>query len=189
MTVKQKTHIKHLFALKPYRRCGTIDLAVLTDSNQYIEYTLKFKTDSLTKWVGKRIRSLFEPYLIDKNTDIVVCRGLDDSHPLYLYFMLLHQHIKFRLHSADLRKIANRVHYFYAQTPVSKATFNKAWQLAVKHKHCPWITQEIDYAIQNKGPSIAMRIKTVRLAMLYIVIKNHLYRVVQKSMNNKPKSI
>ena len=83
MLVKQKTHIKHLFASKPYKKHGTIDLAILTDANEYIECSLDFKSSSLTKWVSKRIRSVFEPFLIDKNSDIMVNELLDENHPMY----------------------------------------------------------------------------------------------------------
>lgn len=38
----KKTHIKHLFAYKPYPRSGAVDIGILTDSNKYIEYSLAF---------------------------------------------------------------------------------------------------------------------------------------------------
>ena len=72
-----------MFAAKPYRKYGTIDLAILTDKNDYIEYTLEFRKTTLTKFVLKRIRSLFEPYFIDKNSDIMVNDLLDEDHPMY----------------------------------------------------------------------------------------------------------
>ncbi len=72
-----------MFAVKPYRKYGTIDLAILTDKNDYIEYTLEFRKTTLTKFVLKRIRSLFEPYVIDKNSDIMVNDLLDEDHPMY----------------------------------------------------------------------------------------------------------
>ena len=50
---------------------------------------MNFKSKHLTKYVAKRIRSMFEPYLIDGKTDIMVNIFLDEDHPLYQYFMIL----------------------------------------------------------------------------------------------------
>lgn len=80
---RDKTRIKYLFACKYSRRLGAVDISLLTSSNQYVEYTLDFKSSSLTRYVGKRIRSLFEPYVIDNSTDIMVNTLLDERHPLY----------------------------------------------------------------------------------------------------------
>ena len=79
----KKIHIKHLFAYKPYKKRGNVDIAILTDNNTYIEYTLVFKQMHLTKYTSRRIRSVFEPYFIDKNTDIMVSELLNEDYPLY----------------------------------------------------------------------------------------------------------
>lgn len=164
---------------------GTIDMAILTDSNQYIEYTLNFPLLHLSKYVLRRVRSLFEPYFIDKHSDIMVNDLLDEDHPLYQYFMALHQHIGFKLSTASLDRAVNRVHYFYYKKTASKSKFNKVWKRVIESKQCPWITQDVDYAVQNKGYTMATRIKTLRLAMFYIVVKNHLYRIKKRSISNK----
>ena len=80
---RDKTRIKYLFACKYSRRLGAVDISLLTSSNRYVEYTLDFRSSSLTRHVGKRIRSLFEPYVIDNSTDIMVNTLLDERHPLY----------------------------------------------------------------------------------------------------------
>lgn len=119
----------------------------MTDNNQYIEYALDFKAKCLTKWVASRIRRLFEPYLIDRNSDIMVNCLLDEDHPLYQYFMILRQHISFKLSSVDLNKIVNRIHYYYKRKTADKSKFNAVWKRVIESKQCPWITQEIDYTL------------------------------------------
>ena len=98
--------------------------------------------------------------------------------------MLLRQHIGFKLSSIDLDKIVNRIHYYYTRKTATKSKLNKVWARVIESKQCPWITQDIDYAVQNKGHTLAIRIKTVRLAMFYIVVKNYLYRIKAKCVQN-----
>ena len=85
--------------------------------------------------------------MIDKNTDIMVNRLLDEDHPLYQYFMILRQHIGFKMSSVDLDKIVNRIYYFYKRKTADKSKFNKVWKRVIESKQCPWITQDVDYAV------------------------------------------
>ena len=134
----------------------------------------------MTMWVARRIRSLFEPYVIDAKTDIVVNRRLDETHPLYQYFMLLKQHIGFKLMGIEREKIVNRIIYYFTGKTMKRPSFKKAWELTIRKKVCPWITQEIEYKIQNKGPSDANRIRMVRLGLFYVVVKNYYYSFSKK---------
>lgn len=170
-----------MFAFRHSLKHGNVDIAILTDSNQYIEYSLEFRVAYLSQYSAKRIRSLFEPYLIDKNTDVAVNELMDDSHPLYLYFMLIRQHIGFRLQTIDKARITSRINYHYKRVGLSSPKFSYIWQLIIDKKHCPWITQHVEYALQNKGPAQANRIRFLRIAMFYLVVKNYLYRSVKKS--------
>lgn len=185
MVVKQKTHIKHLSAYKPFKVHGNIDILILTDDNRCIEYTLVFRQNCLTKFTARKLRSLFEPYFIDKYTDIVVNDLLDEDNLLYQYFMNLRQHIGFKLMSVDLNKVISRIHYYYFKKKGSKSNFNKVWKRVIESKQCPWITQEVEYALQNKGSTTANRIRTSRLMLFYIVVKSYMYNVVLKSTRKK----
>ena len=181
-----KVHIKHLFAYCHFNKVKTVDFAILTDDNRYFEYTVAFRLPYLSKYVLRRIRSMFDPYFIDKNTDILVSDRLNKDHPIYQYFMLLRQHIGFRMSSASLRKMTKRITYFYKPRLKKKTrTFMDAWQYVIDGGDCPWINQQIEYAIQNKGPSMAFRIRMVRFAMFYMGVKNHLYSIRKKRVDKK----
>ena len=173
-----------MFVYKPFKKYGTVDISILTDSNQYIEYNVEFRSKIITKWVGKRIRSLFEPYLIDFKTDIAVSPLLDEDHPLYVYFMFLRQQIGFRLSGVDISKAVSRIHYYFTRKAATKSKFNVVWKKVIACNQCPWITQQIEYQLQNKGPAAAHRIRITRLTMFYLVVKNHLYRIKAKSLKN-----
>lgn len=136
----------------------------------------------LTKWVAKRIRSLFEPYLINSQTDIMVNELLNEDHPLYQYFMILHQHINFKFSSVDIDRIVSRIYYFFKRKSANKSKFNKVWKMVIDSKLCPWITTQIDYALQNKGSTTAKHIKIIRLTLFYMIVKTHLYKYTKKSI-------
>lgn len=99
----------------------------------------------MTKYVAKRVRSLFEPYLIDGTTDIMVNDLLDEDHPLYQYFMILRQHIGFKLSSLDADRIVNRIHYFYTRKTAKRSKMKGVWKMVVEDGSCPWITRNVDY--------------------------------------------
>jgi hypothetical protein len=61
----------------------SVDISILTDDNSYFEYTLELRTDVMTKYVARRIRSLFDSFLIDSRTDVVVNPLLDEGHLVY----------------------------------------------------------------------------------------------------------
>lgn len=98
-------------------------------------------------YVGQRIRSLFEPYKIDASTDIMVNESLDEHHPLYLYFMLIRQHIGFKLRSVTVDDIVNRINWFYTSKTATKSKMNFVWKKIIESGQCPWITKEIDYQV------------------------------------------
>lgn len=170
-----------MFVYKSSFKTSQIDLAILTNSNQYIDYTLNFKSHSLTKWIASKIRSLFEPYLIDRHTDVMVSPLLDDNHPLYLYLMLLRQHLNFRMSAVNIDRAVKRIHYYFTRKTPSRPLFNVVWNRVIQSGQCPWITQQIDYALQNKGNTTAYRIKVSRLTLFYMAVKNYLCLNVKKS--------
>ena len=110
---KNKIRLKYVYISKNAIKRDVLDIAVLTENNEYIEYTLAFKQQYLTMYVSRRIRSLFADYLIDSNTDIAVNDKLREDHPMYQYLMILHQHINFKLTAVTLDKIVSRIHYHY----------------------------------------------------------------------------
>ena len=182
---KDKIRLKYVYISKNAIKRDVLDIAVLTENNDYIEYTLAFKQQYLTMYVSRRIRSLFTDYLIDSNTDIAVNDKLKEYHPMYQYLMILHQHINFKLTAITLDKIVSRIHYHYTGKSGTRYQFNKVWQLIVKKEQCPWITINVDLALQNKSPKNAKRIKIVRMAIFYLIVKNHLYDYVKKSIAKK----
>ncbi len=61
--------------------------------------------------------------------------------------MVLRQHIGFRLSTASVDRVASRINYYYNRKPATKSKINKIWQQVIDRKQCPWITQEIEYAL------------------------------------------
>ena len=181
----QKIHIKHLFVYKYHKRIKHLDLAILTDSNQYIEYEIDFRSNKLSKWTLRRIRSIFEPYYLDIRSDVMVNKLLDENQAFYQYLMILKQHIGFKLQHVDLKRVLNRIFYFFEKFKAKKPQFAIVWRRIIDSRRCSWITQQIEYQIQNKGPTDADRIRTVRITMFYMVVKSYLYSKTKKSIEGR----
>lgn len=146
---------------------------------------MRFKQDVLTFWVAKRLKSLFSCYYIDKKTDIMLNELIDSKHPFRVYLDLLRSHACFKLRTVTTSQMVARVNYYFRGKSASKHKFNEAWKTAVKREVCPWITQQVDYALQNKTPVIEHCMKTMRLGMFYMVIKNYLYAKNKKTAIKK----
>lgn len=176
MHMHKKLHIKHLLIFKrAAKRKNVIDIAILLDSNQYVEYSMSFKQYALTYWVARRITSLFSNYIIDKHTNVAVNDLIDVKHPVHVFISLLHANIDFNFKTITLDKIIGRIHYYFKQKSSSKRKFNVVWKMILEKQVCPWITKQVDYALQNKSPKIEHIMKTMRLGMFYMVVKKYLY--------------
>ena len=157
------------------KRKNVIDIAILLDSNQYVEYSMAFKQDALTFWVAKRITGLFSNYAIDNKTDIMINDLIDVKHPIHVFISLLHANIDFKFRTTSLDQILKRIHYYFTSKGNPKAKFNAIWKTIIDKQVCPWITKQVDYALKNKTPKIERIMKTMRIGMFYMVVKNYLY--------------
>jgi hypothetical protein len=61
--------------------------------------------------------------------------------------MLLRQHIGFKLSTAGIDRVVSRINYYYTRKAATKSKLNKIWQRVIDEKQCPWITQEVEYAL------------------------------------------
>jgi hypothetical protein len=89
----------------------------------------------------------------------------------------------------DLSRIVNRINYYYTSKCCTKRNFSKVWNLIVKNGQCAWITEDVDRALKNYSANAAARIKIVRMAIFYLIVKNHLYMTVQKSITKHAKNV
>ena len=173
---ESKAHIKFLYVFRPQRRMQGLEISMLTDDNSYFEYNLELRSTKLTKYVGRRIRSLFQPFLLDSKTDVIVNPLLDESHLFYQYLMFVRQHVGFRLSTATTDRIVSRVHYFFKRKPAKACQFKKVWNETIESEACPWITKNVEFQLQNKSETLAQRTRRTRLAMFYLVVKNFMMK-------------
>ena len=66
--------------------------------------------------------------------------ALDEHHPIYQYFMLLRQHIGFKLRAVTVDSIVNRINWFYTSKTATKSKLNFVWKKTIENGVCPWIT-------------------------------------------------
>ena len=173
-----------LLCKRSNKKKNVIDIAILLDSNQYIEYSMTFRQKDLTYWVADRIKDLFSSYKIDAKSDIMTNSLLYEHHPIYVYLTLLHTHIPFQLRKVNNDQILKRIHSYIIRDN-KKPRFNALWKSIIEKEVCPWITQKIDYALQNKTPGMQQRMKFMRMGMFYMIVKNYVYAIVKKSINKR----
>ena len=182
----RKFHIKHMLLFRrPGKRKNIVDVAILLDNNQYVEYTLAFKQKDLTFWVASRIKSIFVKYFIDSSTDVMVNDVLDEFHPLYIYLNLLRPHIQFKMRTVTLDQIIGRIHYYFTKKSAIKNKFNSVWKSIIAKQVCPWITTQVDYALQNKSPGLQRIMKILRMGLFYMVVKNYMYAQTLRCISSK----
>ena len=143
----------------------------------------------MTFWVARRIKSLFSDYFIDSSTDIMLNEFIDSKHPFRIYLDMLRSHISFKLRTVTLSQMIGRIHYYLTGRSSSKRKFSVVWRKILEREACPWITKPVDYALQNKAPTMQHVAKMMRLGMFYMVVKNYLYNRKQRSdMKRKTKN-
>ena len=182
--VQIKHKIKYMYVLQRSARRKTIDISMLTASGDYIEYTLDFKKDCITQYTAMRFKSLFSALQLTEESDVMFNELLSESHPMRQYLSLVRQHVQFKFSSVKLKTAVKRVQDFYLHR-ICKPQLMRAWMLAIEKNRCSWITQDIEWRLQNCSAAIARRIRQLRLMLLYMDIKNYLYAIVSKSKAKK----
>ena len=177
---KQKIVLKYIFAYKSSSSKKTMtQLAFLTDDDRYIEYELSFQKKDITKYVAKRIRSLFNLYEVNSKTEVVFNREYDVDSPLYMYMMFLQQHLRFNLRTVTTEVILRGIvayHQSYLKVhglEVTKNYANKLWSKVVENNACSWITQKYDEYLSTLSAYKRRDKKILRLGVYYIVLKNY----------------
>lgn len=70
--------IKYLYVSKTvYNENTMTHISMLTADEKYIEYEIKILSDAITPCLASRIRSLFHPYILTVDSEIVFNRNYD----------------------------------------------------------------------------------------------------------------
>lgn len=183
----QRHHIKYMCVLKKSDRTAQLDISLITDDLQYVEFDFSFNLRVMTSTLAQRIRSLFVDFQFDKDTQIVVSpRLVDPSNPFYMYLLFLHQQILFNIRKVTEDQIVRRIatyhkSYIKSNVKINKRHFNQMWSKLVEMDKCPWISKQIEYDLQMKSLDYAKRKRRCRMTLYYMVIREYLMTIKRRS--------
>lgn len=183
-------HIKYLYISKENDKTTQHLISIVTDNYEYVDFILQIKKPYISHDIAKRIRRAFQKYEIDVKTFVAVNELIHEKSPIYVYIMFLHQHIQFNLRRTPLdiaiRRIATYHRtYLHNRKPstIDRKYANKIWNKLIELEKCPWITQNIEYDLQNLSTSKYTLKRNARLVMYYAVVKDYITNI-----HRKPKS-
>lgn len=183
--------------LKASTRTSILDISILTDDFQYVEFEFSYMLPHISKTLAGRIRQLFVDFTLDSTSQIIVSDIVStEDNPFYVYLMFLHQHMQFNINKITLDNIVRRIgtyHRTYIKntkiSQISKRHFNALWIKLIEMEKCPWISKQIEYDLQMKSKSFAIRKRRCRMALYYMVVRQYLMslknRSIQKSNSIK----
>lgn len=179
--------------LKATDRTSILDISMILDDLQYVEFDFSFNLPVITQTLAGRMRSLFADYYIDSTSQIIVSpRIATPKNPFYLYLMFIHQHIGFNLKKVNEDNIVRRIStyhktYVKAKSKINKWHFNALWNKLIATERCPWISKQIEYFLQTKPLAYAKRKRHCRMALYYMVIREYLMNIKHRSISNSNK--
>lgn len=187
-----KVQIRYMvvICIHPDKYC-THNIGIYTESGKYLEYEISLRNHDITWVCAKVLRSLFNPFELTRNSEVIFNEGYDDKSPLYMYMQFIKQHIQFNLRHVHpntiLRRICVRHQAAFPNKKSSQLTYTyynkKLWDFLVKSKACSWISQKYDYYLQDIESRYVIKAQTkrmLRMGMYYLVVKNHLDAYARK---------
>lgn len=167
------------------------DIAFITDEFKFYFYTIKFseKLYYISYINLRKIRRIFSAFDITEKTEITFQDTVKHQSPLFLYFKILHQYVKFNFVSASLEFMLRAIfrkhkgfskRYTKSRKTDKKFSINKtnlhcytkiAWDKLVASDTCPWISKTINDQLNLITAREAKHQKHARLFIYYMFIK------------------
>lgn len=183
-----KIEIKYLFLERSMSgKSNLTNIGILTVDGKYIEYEIKIIQKNITKYVAQRIRQLFFPYKLTRNSSVIISDTYDENEPLYMYLRFIRQHLQFNLNVVDVDQIVSRISHWHKQVfskskkKINKYFLNRLWDWLVKQKRCMWINQAYDMKLKMMSQNKAREKKILRLGIYYMIVKQHIIDINERS--------
>lgn len=184
----QKIEIKYMFLQRSVSgKSNMTNIGLLTVDGRYLEYEIKINQKNITWYVASRIRQLFLPYKLTRDSAVIISDAYDEKEPLYMYLRFIRQHIQFNLNIVDVDQIVSRIAHWHKQIfskskkNINKYFLNRLWDWLVQSKRCPWINEQYDFKIKNMSLYRAREKKILRIGIYYMIVKQHIMDLNYKS--------
>lgn len=133
------------------------DVAILTPTDGYVEYELRFCYNRMTYVAFETIKSLLVDYRFTGNSEVCMTDNVPMKNPLQMYLSILAQQIGFKIHRASPKKISDRMcgiirgikKRVAADKDPERLHLGVIWKYLVESKSCKWITPAYDRHLQT----------------------------------------
>ena len=136
------------------------------------------------------------PFQLTDKTDIMLSNVISIYEPVAYYFKILQEQIHFNMRFVDPLQIPRRIATYHTSylghkelQKISKADIERLWEKVLENKDCPWITSEVDRSLKMSYQAYKYRHQFLRLAVYYMLIKQHFYAKLKNSKGYRQKKI
>ena len=194
MSQMSKKHIKCLFIAKLREGSSLYDLGLITDDFKFYSCEIQTRHDSITTNLWLKLRHSFQPFQISSQTDIMLSKTISVYEPIAYYFKILQEQIHFNMRTVDHLQIPRRIVTYHPSylnhkklQSISRPDIDRLWKKILENNDCPWITSIIDRTIEMSYKTYKYRHQFLRLALYYMLIKQHFYKKLKNSKGYKQK--
>lgn len=194
---RTKKIIKSLFILRMSPDGCMYDLGLLTDDLTYFDCQVRYSGEYLIPRLQYSLQKAFYSFQFTCNTDVMYSESIPKWNPILAYFQILSTQLHFKLRKTSLVNIPRRIsclHRSYAKhvelKNVSMYDINSIWTKIIKNERCPWITQDVENSLSMFGrkSKFYKRKQFLRLALYYMLVKQHLYVRAKRYLKNSEKT-
>ena len=190
---KSLIEIRNMFvsAVPGYGRqkCSTFDIAILTPSDGYVEYELRFCYDRMTRVAYDTIKSLLADYRFTEKSEICMTENVSQNNPLSMYLSVISQQMNFKICRVSVKKMSDRLCGIIGgiksrithDKNLDKPHMETIWKYLVKSKGCAWITPAYAEYVATLNSQQRRRKKLVRIGAYYMRKRRLKYLYTVKS--------
>lgn len=184
-----RSNIKYLFIHQLNKTSTVLDIGLLTDDFKYFDCQIRYSGDNLSLQLQYKLQKAFYPFQFTSKTDIMYSDTLPTWNPIIRYLHILSSQFLFKMRKTSHVNIPRRItslHKSYgkhvAVKDVNMYDIKEIWRKIVKNNRCPWITEDVDkiLATYRENSTFCRRKKFIRLALYYMLVKQHLYYQTKK---------
>lgn len=192
---QQKQAIRCLFISKNSPCCSTYDIGIIANDFTFCYIELKFSSRNLTRLLQKKLRQIWQKYVLTKKSDVMVLDTIAHDDPVYLFFSILSEYAGFNFRTTNYLAIPKRILTFHKSylkktglDQVKKSDVFLLWNKLLETERCPWITTKYNAELKLLKKDQQDRIIFLRMALYYMLIKQHLYTKFKNSRGYKMKT-
>ena len=165
------------------------DVAILTPSDGYVEYELRFCYNRMTHVAFQTIKSLLSDYRFTAESEVCTTDNVPEKNPLAMYLSILSQQMGFKVLSASPKKISDRLcgvirgvkKAVAGDKSQDRMHFGVIWKYLVESGSCKWITPAYDQYLKGLNGQRRRRKKLVRIGAYYMRLRRLKYQYTRRS--------